>query len=128
MNADPARGAVLLRAGARRPVVVTMLVDPLAPVHAVTGILPVKAIDLPRAHYGDALAKLGVLLRAGPVLAPAGGVPGVPVPRRPGGGWFWYAPDGTRHPLPDAAAAPAARLERQEILDGWLRPGDAPAP
>ena len=46
----------------------TMLVYPFGAVHAVTGVLPVKSIDLPSSYYQDFLQNFEISFRIGPVL------------------------------------------------------------
>jgi hypothetical protein len=47
---------------------ITMLIDPRAKVHAQTGILPIKDMDLPVRYINPALAKMEVTFRMGPLL------------------------------------------------------------
>jgi hypothetical protein len=56
---------------------VLMLVDPRAPVHAVTGILPTETLEIPSDISSAALSSLEVYFLAAPVLKPT------PVPQRP---------------------------------------------
>ncbi|MDP1738038.1 MAG: hypothetical protein Q8L23_11435 [Caulobacter sp.] len=75
----------------------TLLMDPHAPVHATSGLLPTKAISLPVGQMKEALHRLSALYRFGPILLPA----------RTGSG---DQPDGWRHALAQAVwprSAPA---------------------
>ena len=56
---------------------VLMLVDPRAPVHAVTGILPTETLEIPSDISSAALSSLEVYFLAAPVLKPT------PVPQEP---------------------------------------------
>ncbi|WP_035644861.1 hypothetical protein [Bradyrhizobium sp. ORS 285] len=56
---------------------VLMLVDPRAPVHAVTGILPTETLEIPSDISSEALSSLEVYFLAAPVLKPT------PVPQEP---------------------------------------------
>jgi len=47
---------------------ILMLVDPMAPFHATTGLFPVKSLVLPPRYYKQAREKLGVLFPCGPLL------------------------------------------------------------
>ncbi|MBI4866053.1 MAG: hypothetical protein HY816_03790 [Candidatus Wallbacteria bacterium] len=66
----------------------TMLVDPDAPVHATTGIFPVKGVSIPPALYRTAAKKLGLLFGCGPILFPAEGGWNLPLPAIEGQSWF----------------------------------------
>ena len=50
------------------PVILTLLLDPGTRVHATSGIVPRKAIGLPRAFVEEALARIAPSFRFGPVL------------------------------------------------------------
>ena len=113
------------------PRAVIMLVDPRAPVHAITGILPVKGISLPSGQFADAMKRIAVTFLMAPVLSPADG-PALAVPAEVGHAWSWV----TRHVDEDHAdvrkwitknilespnisaafSAPPLRLS-----EGWLR-------
>lgn len=116
---------------------VTMLIDPRAPVHAATGILPVKKIEVPAAMIDAAVGRLTVGFPISSVLAPRV-VPGLesttaaiglPLPDEPGYRWtFVHAAAGpTGGPaewreLPISAVSRQADFARhpQQLLDGWL--------
>jgi len=68
----------------------TMLVDPRAPVHLTSGILPAKAIGIPPEQYRDAMAALRPAYFVAPLLTDAGHL-AVPVPDEPGQEWSWRA-------------------------------------
>jgi hypothetical protein len=103
---------------------VTLLTDPLAEVHAVSGLLPVKAIDLPESQYADALGRIAAWLRVGPVLSPAGRV-ALPLPRIPGQDWQWVAAEAAALVAEGRVEDPAAGAfpwdARHELIEGWLR-------
>ncbi|ROO86109.1 hypothetical protein EDD29_3672 [Actinocorallia herbida] len=67
----------------------TMLVDPRAPVHLTSGVLPVKALRIPAAHYRDVLAGLRPVHFVAPVLDDGPGTAALPVPAEPGRTWTW---------------------------------------
>jgi hypothetical protein len=112
---------------------VVVLMDPRGCVHATTGILPVKQIDIPPSQYADALAALGVCFEVAPILsgtnAPAahGGAPPMVMimPKVSSGTWNWVTTNGTDWavvPLSDAATAKATlNYSPQQISEGWLR-------
>ncbi|HEX7119773.1 MAG TPA: hypothetical protein VF212_13360 [Longimicrobiales bacterium] len=108
---------------------VTMLVDPRAAVHATTGLLPVKRVEVPGAFVERALDRIEVTFHAGPVVtnvaptpAQGGVVPAhpeaitLPTPIEQNGSWSWWeraagaAPGGVAaYDL--AAATPEATFE-----------------
>jgi hypothetical protein len=78
---------------------VSMLVDPRAPVHATTGILPDVAVSLPPQFTTDALAAMKVTFRVDGILTdqqiPETGSPTIlmPVPKEKTGQWVWLEND-----------------------------------
>ncbi|HVV22000.1 MAG TPA: hypothetical protein VHF06_21375 [Pseudonocardiaceae bacterium] len=125
--------------GAGDSVYVTALADPRAAVHAVTGILPVKQLDIPQGFVDAALAALEISFRTGPVLTTVAPTPDEgdapppfpqsvahPLPVEQNGQWSWWEPDAAGGPwtgygltrvTPDAlpGAGPAS------LRDGWLQ-------
>ncbi|EGL18271.1 MULTISPECIES: hypothetical protein [unclassified Paenibacillus] len=95
-----------LRFDGARQAEVMLLLDPRAAVHAVTGIVPVQALELPARFTDPVLSALNLQFRTGPILtvlqpAPdktAGGENGpsgvitLPVPSDNGGQWKWLEP------------------------------------
>jgi hypothetical protein len=91
-----------LRFGATPPQAVTMLLDPRAEVHAITGILPVKTLALPPAFVDGPLAALEVSFTVGALPTAIVPTPGsqpppanphavsLPVPIEQGGTWAWW--------------------------------------
>jgi hypothetical protein len=127
-------GALKLAAADKAPVTVTLLIDPRAPVHLRTGILPAKSIAVPPSHFADALQRIAVTFLTAPVLGGPGTLE-LPVPDEAGHAWSWLTleadPQQRRQwqtqdvvvsPNPRAAfSAPAC------LSEGWLRlyPADA---
>jgi hypothetical protein len=126
----PADGYV----GHRRPQVtldgsiaplVTMLMDPAAAVHAITGAFPVVRVELPPRFAVPALQRLAVTFRAGPLAGTAGSV-AVPVPEVAKGAWSWL-----EYPAPDQLAVAVAPIPAPAeadlpdaypvVREGWLR-------
>ena len=101
----------------RSRLTVTMIIDPRCPVHATTGILPVKSIDVPVDQYGPALERMAVSFPVRPVLTAVHNL-FVPTPREPGYAWEWVGPPG--RPTPALAPPPAAFAELR-LREGWLR-------
>jgi hypothetical protein len=105
------------------PVTLAMLVDPRGKVHAASGILPVKAIDIPADQFAEALRSLSVTFLTAPLLS-GSEHPSLPLPAIPGYGWdFLEAAGGALWRTfvdvtpRDDGGAPGA----PEIRDGWLR-------
>ena len=73
----------------------SLLVDPRAPVHATTAILPDVTLDLPARFVDDALAAMDVTFRLDGVLtdqqiaAPATTTVRLPLPDEKAGSWTW---------------------------------------
>lgn len=108
---------------------VTLLIDPRASVHAVTGILPTKDISLPSETYAKALQSIEVTFFTHPVLRSAQGLE-LPVPEEGGFSWHWTTgvkADGTTRPhdenLPPPLTGDRAhfRFSPQTAEDGWLK-------
>lgn len=72
------------------PIKLTLLLDPRAAVHAVTGILPVEALELPIDRFTDAVGKLQMSFRAYPFLQPYSH-PAIPLPEQKGYRWGWVS-------------------------------------
>ncbi|RCG31572.1 hypothetical protein DQ384_08340 [Sphaerisporangium album] len=108
----------------------TMLVDPRAPVHLTSGILPCKALRIPPDHYRAVLADLRPSFFAAPMLTDADRPGALPVPAEPGRSWTWrqLTPAGwTAVPVTEArpdSAFPA----RPTLREGWLTLDPAPTP
>jgi len=100
---------------------VTLIVDPRAPVHATTGILPVVEQQIPSDQYADALRKIAVSFTTHPVLRPSGGL-SLPLPIEAGFGWSWVATRAAPIPLPARAGSDHATygFSPQRLLEGWL--------
>jgi hypothetical protein len=68
--------------------IATLLLDPRGVVHATTGVLPAKSIQIPPHHYAAALAALQVTFLTAPLLTPYG-QRSLPLPDEPGHAWSW---------------------------------------
>lgn len=71
----------------------SLLIDPRAPIHAATGVLPVAALSIPQEQYAAALQRLQVAFLTAPVLAPELGME-LSLPTEPGYDWSWVQLDG----------------------------------
>lgn len=111
---------------------VTLLLDPRGDVHAFTGILPAKTVSLPGSFYEDALARMAVTFRTGPVLTDASTVR-IPYPTERKGQWAWVQRAGA---LPadwtDPAGWKSAAIVKADqqarlpdapprLIEGWLK-------
>jgi hypothetical protein len=113
----------------------TLLVDPRGTVHATTGILPTAKLTVPPQFYADALARMAVTFRIGPVLTDLQTIR-MPFPAERNGLWAWIrqtGPDPTKDLAIDdiVPANPRARFADKppHLVDGWLKftPKAAPA-
>ncbi|MGK7865490.1 hypothetical protein [Falsiroseomonas sp. E2-1-a4] len=107
------------------PVTLTMLVDPLAEVHATSGILPTKAITIPPGMYAAQLKRLEVSFRSlGPILTRVGRLD-LPLPIEPGYAWSWIERDdrGWSAVAGDVGAAEDDGAFSGPIVarEGWMR-------
>lgn len=83
---------------------ITMLIDPRASVHATTGILPIKMIELPARYVNPALANMSISLHVGPLLSHVQSSPKeegsttnnllIPLPAEKQGTWKWLSKQG----------------------------------
>jgi hypothetical protein len=107
---------------------VTMLLDPRGNVHAASGILPAKVVELPAEYFEQALATMALTFRVGPLLIDPG-VVAIPRPAEQNGAWAWVQrkPGGKGdtdwEEDPISAADQAAHLSDAllSIRDGWLK-------
>lgn len=113
---------------AATPLRVLMLVDPRAPVHAVTGLLPTQSLLVPPYLASAAMSTLEISIEVAPVLRASGGL-AMPTPSEPGfelalleqlgapGRKLWYT-------VPEIAPAVANAMwsyTPQSLTEGWLR-------
>lgn len=108
---------------------VLMLVDPRAPVHAMTGVLPTESLAVPPDIAAAALSSLELYFLAAPVLKPAS-VLAMPVPATPSGFDVAFveqmklsgAPEWVT--LPDISPTTTGAVWHytpQSLTEGWLR-------
>ncbi|HEY0737444.1 MAG TPA: hypothetical protein VGD69_21175, partial [Herpetosiphonaceae bacterium] len=111
------------------PQLLSMLVDPRGAVHVTSGILPVKAIDIPVAHYLPALQAIEVTFLTAPILSDLGQI-NLPLPELAGYQWSWLQRDqearwteilGVPTIEPAAFQAALAQLIWDRLVQiGWL--------
>ncbi|HEY1701352.1 MAG TPA: hypothetical protein VGG75_16735 [Trebonia sp.] len=105
------------------PLTFLALVDPRAPVHVTTGVLPTATMQIPPDQYLRAMQQLQITFVTRPVLK---GQPGLqlPLPGQAGFGWSWVAPGAGRAPEPldpqSAPDAPVYGYSPQRLCEGWL--------
>lgn len=108
--------------------VATLLVDPRAAVHATTDILPVGTLHVPQDYTAQALARMSVSFRTGPMLARVvDGAAIMPHPATATGSWSWAQAAGDaweKLPItvPDPAGMPAGSAQ---IRSGFMVLDDA---
>lgn len=79
------------------PVTLAMLIDPRGSVHATSGILPTKVIDIPPDQYAAALQAINITFLSTPLLTPTGKI-NLPLPQEPGYVWSWLQCDKPEKP------------------------------
>ncbi len=103
------------------PQVFTAIVDPRAPVHVTTGVLPAATMRIPPDQYLRAAQQLAVTFIARPVLR---GQPAlrVPLPAVAGFQWSWVTRGTAPAQLgpPSSPDVPAYGYSPQRLLEGWL--------
>ncbi|MCP4562446.1 MAG: hypothetical protein GY837_18150 [Bosea sp.] len=121
---------VLLALADPEPARVTLLMDPFATVHATSGILPVKAVDIPPPCYSKALASLEASFLCNPMLVAPGPMQ-LPLPPITGFSWSWIQAEGDGWSMVAEVAGtgerPRASYSPLRLVDGWLRLAPKPA-
>ena len=109
----------------------SLLLDPRAPIHATTGVLPVHALYIPPIHYVKALQRMEIAFLTAPVLAPEVGME-LSLPSEPGFDWTWVQQDGQqwssmsaqglirKHQVEAVFGPGAGSLWQVLIQQGWL--------
>ena len=105
------------------------LVDPRAPVHVSTGVLPTATMRIPPDQYVRAARQLAVTFTTRPVLR-GGPDLHLPLPAMAGFGWSWVAPGQAPAQLDTQPSldAPVYGYSPQRLLEGWLDLIPNPAP
>jgi hypothetical protein len=102
----------------------TMLVDPRAAIHATTGILPTKSIEIPPDFYADALANMAVTFLTAPLLTSAHKL-AIPLPKEEGFAWSWITNEEGQWAESDKIATvnPRAAFDYPPVVveEGWLQ-------
>ncbi|WP_331766667.1 hypothetical protein [Embleya sp. NBC_00896] len=108
--------------------IATLLVDPRVAVHAVTDILPVGSLYVPQQFTAQALARMAVSFRAGPMLASVvEGAAIMPHPATAIGSWSWAESAGDEwQSLPITAPDPTGMpVGKAELRSGFWVLDDA---
>ena len=104
---------------------ITMLVDPRGIIHATSGLLPVKTLELPDIFFKDILSNLEVAIRTGPLFTQPDRVH-IPQSDKLQGDWSWLQPKDTDPTKWDeitiAKSDPTDLFPEKPptIRDGWL--------
>lgn len=118
---QPGPGTVTFTVNAPRQQLFTALVDPRAPIHLTSGLLPTTSLQIPPDQYAAALEQLEVTFTTRPVLADQLGVR-LPLPSEPGYLWAWVAPGDAPVPLSPVSQpeTPVYGHGPQTLNEGWL--------
>ncbi|HMQ48466.1 MAG TPA: hypothetical protein PKA00_06115 [Saprospiraceae bacterium] len=106
----------------QQELIVTMVMDPRAAVHASTGLLPVSSIEIPPSQYQSILHRLMVYFLSNPVLL-GQQLFDMPLPDEKGYHWSWVQQGQAEIPLEPSAVGDRAHFgySPQRVLDGWLK-------
>jgi hypothetical protein len=99
----------------------TTIIDPRAPVHVTTGVLPTVSLQIPPDQYMRAMHQLAVSFTTRPVLRDQRELK-LPLPSETGFAWWWVPPGQPPAPLGATGApdAPVYGYSPQRLLEGWL--------
>ena len=117
------------------PDTLLMLVDPRGAVHATSGVLPTKSIELPPDQISDALRKIEITFLSTPILSEVEKLH-LPLPKEPGYRWSWLERQGNswrevstlrviRRRDFEAAIAGGSLTYDALLQQGWLKRIDA---
>ncbi|REJ50662.1 MAG: hypothetical protein DWQ58_14945 [Microcystis aeruginosa TA09] len=101
----------------------TMLIDPRGKVHATTGILPTKSIDIPPDQYQQALEKIEITFLSAPILTDSAKI-NLALPDEVGYQWSWLEKEKEQWSTADKIGQTnvnAIFSGKQEIREGWLK-------
>jgi hypothetical protein len=96
------------------PQTFTMLIDPRAKVHVVSGIQPTKVINLPPDQYMDALSRIDIYFMASPILCPKDRI-ALPLPIETGFEWSWIS----RQKSTWSEITKTGRIDKHRVLDAF---------
>ena len=116
-----------------QPRQVTVLLDPRGAIHVSSGILPTQTVQLPRHDIENALKRMDVVFRIGPILSEAARIR-MPLPTDIRGGWSWIAQTGVdldgkilqaEADIRPISSYPLLHDTPLWLRDGWLKLSDA---
>lgn len=113
-----------------KPQAVTFLMDPRAPVHATTGVLPVADLLIPPDQFTQAMSRLEVTFFTHPVLQGAQSLK-VPLPLEAGYEWAWVQPgfsETIRLSSQSGSEVAQFGFSPQTLLEGFAELKKAPPP
>jgi hypothetical protein len=107
------------------PLTLTLLMDPRARVHAITGLLPKTSIVLPPRLSSAAKSVREAFFQVAPLLSPGGAI-SMPKPSDDYGKWSWaYRPQVTMWKEVETVGTAADRAgfapQPQHLSEGWLK-------
>ncbi len=104
------------------PNYLTMLMDPRAILHATTGILPVKTIQIPAQHYTQALKKIEVDFLTAPIVSAESDV-SITTPLEKNKAWQWIKKTGNDQTEEEKITSfdENGTFTKQKIKEGWLK-------
>jgi len=109
---------------ASKSVMLTLIIDPRGGVHAASGILPTKKIELMREHTAQALENISMTFRVGPVLSDPETIR-MPLPGEITGNFSWVRKTGLtvweESPVVGAVPEPKLSTTPSQINEGWLK-------
>lgn len=108
------------------PVMVSMMIDPNAAIHATTGLVPMKELTIPSSMITDALTRIAVTFLATPIVG--GSTAQMPVPEESGYAWSWVTQEEGvgRWKVEPLTKGNAPSLLQQQVQEGWLKLGHVP--
>jgi hypothetical protein len=114
----------LLLAPGDPPLLLTLLIDPRGKVHATSGIVPAKVLEVPPDQYAQTLKKIAVTFLTAPVLTDGDPVH-LPLPAEAGYQWSWLTrPDGATWRESFEIAATSTQPvsgATPKLIEGWLK-------
>ena len=117
----------LLLSGHEGAIQLQMLIDPRAKIHATSGVLPVKAIEIPPSMYTEALKNMRINFLVNPLLSPQKQIQ-IPLPEQSLQNWSWLSPtaggNGWKPAVEEFAAIDTQATHgfpKLQLLEGWLR-------
>lgn len=105
--------------GQKKPLELSMLIDPRGKIHATCGLLPVKDIHLPPDQYKATLDRIEIAFLSTPILTLPDRLH-LSVPREPGYGWSWVAMEDTRWKIVDSAGV----ISRADVRQAFPKDAD----